>query len=296
MARKRQRSLRMGATAIAAVLSVLLLGSAPTPVAAETPARRSRIAAPPTVGWTVECSFVRQAKDDPIVFPDQPGATHLHDFIANTTTDAYSTHQNLLKGDTTCEASDDTSAYWTPALLFGGEPVEHREGEMDFYYRSRTYPLSAVRPFPPGLKIIAGNGQATAPQSTSVVNWDCEDGGSDDDQNHPVDCGTGYVSADIQFPECWNGTQLDSPNHKSHMAYAAKGRDGRFRCPASHPVPVPRLIFSVEWDVHDGTAISLSSGPYYTLHADFFNAWQPETLEDLVAGCINTGVNCGGLG
>jgi hypothetical protein len=242
------------------------------------------------------CYFNHQAANDPIVFPNQPGASHLHDFSGNTTTDASSTYDSLLHGGTSCELAEDTAAYWTPTLYLESNPIPYRENELDFYYRSRTYPLSEVQPFPAGLKVIAGNASAIGPQSTMAVDWDCEDGGSDDDLNHPVDCGTGYVSADIKFPDCWDGVHLDSPDHKSHMAYSIKGKDGRFRCPTTHPLPVPRLIFSLEWEVHDGTRITLSSGPYYTLHADFINSWQPGALEALVAQCINPAVNCGRLG
>jgi uncharacterized protein DUF1996 len=235
--------------------------------------------------------------DDPIVFPGQPGAAHSHDFYGNTTTDAHSTSESLLGGGTSCRLAADTAAYWLPTLYYKGAPVLPLENEVDFYYRRRTYPNSAIRPFPPGLRIIAGDHHATGPQSTQVLDWDCEGGnGSDADQNYPVDCGTGWVSADIKFPDCWDGVNLDSPDHKSHMAYAVDpDGDDRFSCPSSHPVPVPRLKISIDWAVHDGTKITLSSGPYYTLHADFVNSWQPGVLEDLVARCMNMGVNCGRL-
>ena len=41
----------------------------------------------------------------------------------------------------------------------------------------------------------------------------------------------------IAFPNCWNGTSLDSADHRRHMAYSAGGA-----CPASHPVAVPTLV------------------------------------------------------
>jgi hypothetical protein len=250
--------------------------------------------APPPIGWINTCTFAHRQMDDPIVFPGEPGAAHNHDFYGNETTDAYSTPASLLRGTTTCDLEADKAAYWLPTLYVGEEMISTRENEVDFYYRSRTYPLSAVRPFPRGLKIVAGAAHATGPQGTRTVDWDCEDGGSDQDLNHPVDCGTGYVSADIKFPDCWDGQHRDSKNHKRHMAYSIDpDDDGRFTCPRGHPVPVPRLIFSVEWQVHDGTAITLSSGPYFTLHADFFNSWRQGRLRALVNECIHAGTNCG---
>ena len=63
------------------------------------------------------CGLASFASDDPIVFPNQPGASHLHDFFGNTTTNAASTLASLLRGGTTCELKADTSAYWVPALI-----------------------------------------------------------------------------------------------------------------------------------------------------------------------------------
>ena len=46
----------------------------------------------------------------------------------------------------------------------------------------------------------------------------------------------------------------------------------------------------------DGTvALTLSSGPYYTLHSDFWNTWQQERLDQLVQDCLAAGVHCGSV-
>lgn len=37
----------------------------------------------------------------------------------------------------------------------------------------------------------------------------------------------------VVFPSCWNGKDLDSPDHKSHMAYPSGVSTGS--CPQSHP-------------------------------------------------------------
>lgn len=94
----------------------------------------------------------------------------------------------------------------------------------------------------------------------------------------------------LRFPNCWDGVNLDSSDHRSHMAYPVGAR-----CPASHPVVLPRLESFFRYDV--GTdpigEITLSSGPYYTAHQDFFNAWVPSSLQTLVENCINAMVDCG---
>ena len=55
---------------------------------------------------------------------------------------------------------------------------------------------------------------------------------------------------DIFFPSCWNGTDLDSYDHKSHLAYPVNngGPNGTV-CPASHPVPIIRVSFHYAYAV-----------------------------------------------
>jgi uncharacterized protein DUF1996 len=269
-----------------AILVLAIAALAPLPPAAGS--------ASTVTGWVVRCGFVRHLKDDPIVYPGQPGKSHLHAFFGNTTTNASSTYSSLQKGATSCELSEDKAAYWIPAVYSGTTLVSPNSGA--FYYRNRIFPPSAVRSFPPGLKMIAGNSSASGPQSTRVVYWDCDGGGSDQNLDHPVNCGTGVVSANILFPECWDGVHTDSSSHKSHMAYAVDpDGDGRATCPTTHAVPVPRLIYSLTFPIHDGTKLKLSSGPYYTMHADFINSWVQSKLDSLVTQCIKAQIDCGTL-
>ena len=249
----------------------------------------------PKAGWVVRCSFVRHLPDDPIVYPGQPGASHLHAFFGNKGVDAHSTYRSLRGGTTSCGLKQDKAAYWIPAVYDDGRRVDPLIAA--FYYRDRIAPASSVRPFPPGLKIIAGRADSSAPQPTSVVYWDCDGGGSDANLDHPVDCGSGVVSANVRFPDCWNGRRKDSPNHRWHMAYSIDpDDDGAFRCPRSHPVAVPRFTYSLQFPVHDGTQLTLASGQPRTMHADFFNVWVQRKLRGLVDRCIVGQVNCGSFG
>ncbi|HXQ38574.1 MAG TPA: hypothetical protein VN843_31525, partial [Anaerolineales bacterium] len=60
-------------------------------------------------------------------------------------------------------------------------------------------------------------------------------------------------------------------------------------------VVLPRIESFFRYKV--GTApigtITFSSGPYYTAHQDFFNAWDPAVLQKLVTNCMNKLVDCG---
>jgi Domain of unknown function (DUF1996) len=244
-----------------------------------------------SVGWVTVCAHSHRLPDDPLVHPQHAGAAHLHDFLGNTTTNASSTYGTLLNGGTNCALGKDRAAYWTPTLFHQGQA--QTLSSVNFYYRSITHPYRGVRAFPRNLRVIAGDASATGPQDDDIVYWGCDDGGPSDSFDHPVDCQDGWVTAHINFPDCWDGVNADTPDHKAHMAYSVNRGDDHYVCPPSHPVQVPRLIFALEWPVHDGTQVTLSSGAHYTLHGDFINSWRQRKLRKLVARCIRGRVDCG---
>jgi Domain of unknown function (DUF1996) len=249
------------------------------------------------VGWISVCSFVRHRTVDPIVYPGEPGLGHLHDFYGSRgiTADT-TTYRSLLRTRTSCDVGTDRAGYWAPALYLDDDLIRPREGT--FYYRSIVYPRRSVRPFPKGLKVIAGDSHAAGRQDTDVVYFGCTTlGGADPARDHPIDCETGWVTAHVNFPDCWDGERLDSIDHQRHMAYSTDpDDDDRYRCPRSHPVPVPRLTYAFEWPVHDGTRIAFSSGAFFTLHADFFNGWLHRKQRALVRRCIHGEIDCDKLG
>jgi hypothetical protein len=60
-------------------------------------------------------------------------------------------------------------------------------------------------------------------------------------------------------------------------------------------VAIPRLEAFVRYlvGIDPIGTVTLASGPYYTAHMDFFNAWRPATLNWLMDNCINAGKDCG---
>jgi hypothetical protein len=93
----------------------------------------------------------------------------------------------------------------------------------------------------------------------------------------------GPLRLQVNFPNCWDGSRLDSPNHKSHMAYSSQGV-----CPRSHSVEVPALTLFVYYDGFSGGPSSeLSSGGQFSAHADFVNAWNQAELATSVNGYLN---------
>lgn len=247
--------------------------------------------------FIVNCKPSHQLPDDPIMHPGMPGAAHLHQFFGSSATDADSTVAQLEAAPTTCDRSTDTAAYWTPTVYRNGQLV--RDLAMIAYYRDVAKNPADVRAYPQGLKMMAGNPAATRPQNLNVAEWSCRqpDGLKGSWFSVPPVCTTGRTLVmKVWFPDCWDGQHLDSADHMSHVAYSHP----LGVCPASAPVNIPELAMTVTLDVpvapgrpkKDGTAgyfdtaISLSSGSVYTLHADFWNSWDQAGLNALVQKCL----------
>lgn len=301
--------------AATAALGATACTDGPDPLAAETSAVGSPSAGSPVVGspvagaplegaaaparhlgpqgavgqFVVECEYSHSGPDDPIVYPDQPGMSHNHDFFGNVTTDAHSTLESLLAGDTTCQNQLDTAAYWAPTLYDHGRQVVPRLGTA--YYRAApgVDPESVVA-FPPGFKIIAGDLTATEddPRPVDIAGWSC--GVSTRLSSGPPTCPVSApLRAVITFPDCWDGSNIDSSDHRAHMANSADGR-----CPTTHPVSVPQLTFAITYPVSGPDhELTLASGSPFGIHSDFVNAWHQEELESKVELCIHRDAVCG---
>lgn len=242
--------------------------------------------------FRVTCASSHRRQDDPIVFQNQSGVSHMHEFFGNRTTNAFSTLTSLRAGATNCNPISDKSAYWVPTLYKNGQAVA--PDSVTIYYQGIHDRTRAVA-HPQGLRYVVGNAKATSPDQNPAARWSCT---TQSPSNRDfLNCPPGTkVETYLDFPTCWNGRDLDSANHRDHMAFAVG-----LVCPSSHPVVVPRLEFLITYPVN-GTGLSLggtlngvnvTSAPGYTFHGDFMNAWDPAELERRVRNCINAGYICG---
>ena len=248
--------------------------------------------------FRTSCAMSHMAFDDGIVFPGQPGKAHLHAFFGNTGSDAYSTAESLrTSGNSTCRGGiANRSSYWVPAVIDkSGTPIKPKSAQI--YYKTGYNGIAPkdVKVFPEGLRVIAGDMKTSEPIQEHAF-WSCEVY-----NGHPKsipDCPAGQkVIMQIFFPQCWNGVDLDSADHKSHMAYPANGA-----CPGSHPVAIPEISFNVYYDVPAGTRSSewrLSSDMYdqskpggYSAHGDWFEGWKRDVAEAFVKNCNQTQSDC----
>jgi hypothetical protein len=221
--------------------------------------------------FRADCRLDKRVAQDPIVHPGKRRAGHLHDFFGR------------------CDPAADRSRYWIPTLFVGTRNVKPlTPSVVTIYYAVEEELADEVRPFPAGLRMIAGNAKERGKVPGAPNVWSCLGGGPS--STTFVRCPPGSaIELILDFPDCWDGERTDSPDHQSHMAYSAGGA-----CPATHPVAVPEVQFKIRWPTRGGRRrLRLASGPGYSAHGDFINGWQPAALQQRIDDCLKPVVKCG---
>ena len=295
--------LAAGVVMVAAALVAPLPGSPP---AAQAHALGS---------FAVQCGWTHTSMDDPIVHPRQPGMGHKHAFYGNKSTNAFSTRKSMLHAGTTCTDKKDLAAVWAPTASI------KKGGEWRYVkpYRERTYYFPAIRDtiapvtnIPKNLKVIGGNPHARTRKGNPHVYWWCGEGSPE--RRYPYDCRRYTLPKEdgfravIEMPYCWDGVHTDSKDHMSHVVYANRTTG---ICPLSHPKYIPQITVRIHFLQKDPCAgatpcgpdsggghvrLRLSSGAYWTMHADFWNTWRQRRLNDLTTKCLRHHKDCGILG
>jgi len=225
-------------------------------------------------------------KDDPIVFPNQPGASHLHMFFGNTRADAYSEagtgSQNDLqvRGASTVQGGKgaNPSSYWMPAMVDGPLNACNSQRKIilpdviTVYYKSRR--ANELKEIPVGLELIGGNlphtpggpmvhgmqiKNSSGGSHREAAMWGFYSNGAivDKSPTIPQTNPNGYkwLRCVIGFPLCFRdgpngGFMLSSADHLSHqhMLEDAQGwnRDDII-CPTSHPNRIPKVEILVDF-------------------------------------------------
>jgi hypothetical protein len=255
--------------------------------------------------FRIFCETSHMNNDDPMVFPNMKDATHHHTFYGNTSV-KYNSDLNALPtvGNSTCRGGlMNRSAYWHPTIIdtSTNSPVLPSNGGM-FYYKTGYVPPSQVVAPPRGLRMLVGNPKATTAAEAQSVRYQCLNDatgqGTTKTNVIPNNCAVGqYVMMEILFPQCWDGKNLDSPNHKDHMAFANGS------CPASHPVAIPLISFNIKFKINipnQSANWRLSSDNYafngsnagYSGHADWVNGWDEAFFAGIVRNCLNPSRDC----
>jgi len=257
--------------------------------------------------------------DNVIVAPGVTnGAHHFHDYVGNQSNNAFASDDDLANADTSCENPGDKSTYYWPVLRLqngtqeqdANKPGGGIEGNAGKIVTPKQVTLtfignrhSQVTEMPRLLRIITGDAKAfvNGPANANA-SWSCT--GYENRQlkdKYPL-CPQGSdVVRTFKFQSCWDGRNIDSANHRTHVAFA----DASGNCPDGFK-PIPQLVQRIVYDVR---APSLQDGgrttPLFAVdsfpeqlhkpvtdHGDFINVFDEGLMKEVVS-CINGGRECG---
>ncbi len=184
------------------------------------------------------------------------------------------TTHDLVKDSTctSCTFSEDFSNYWTAVLYFRARNGTYRrvrqfpnvglraDGGITVYYIPPYDGKTTVTAFKPGFRMLVGDAALREKQGMQKqLCHRCLGAGYDrggapctgtDSQTLPTGFCAGGIRTTVTFPTCWDGKNIDSPDHKSHVAYPKTGTfESTGTCPDTHPVRLPQLMYEVMWDV-----------------------------------------------
>ena len=262
--------------------------------------------------FRIGCAYSHMSNDDPLVYPNQQGAAHHHTFFGNTSVNFKSDLNTFgVVGDSTCKGGTmNRSAYWVPSMINTetNAPIVPN-GNALIYYKSGVIDGTLIKAPPKGLRMIAGNAKATNNSVYNNSGFTCHPGANSTRTSWPrtmeipsgSKCETGDdLMFSVFFPQCWDGVNLDSPNHKDHMAYPSHRTNQlpNFYCPATHPIAIPHITVNVHYTVTSTDKLDkwrLASDNYtfnganagYSAHSDYVEGWDRTAMEGIIKNCIN---------
>ncbi|OAQ98100.1 hypothetical protein LLEC1_00784 [Akanthomyces lecanii] len=262
--------------------------------------------------FIVHCKPLTVQRTDPILSPGQL-SSHVHAVVGGT---GY--HMSMSNDDargaqnTTCDKALDKSNYWQPQLYH-----QHHDDSFELikllgiaaYYIDRACDYAparrncrgaqgAIAP-PKGLRMISGDTLRrtynSSDKTNRAISHVCLDPGQDYVELPQKLCNE--MRMQVYFPSCWDGKNLDSDDHKSHMSFPAIGDYNSGVCPQSHPVAVVSVFNEFYYNTRQVKGGDFRRWVYangdttgHGLHGDFLQGWaDQDRLERAMRTC--TGKN-----
>ncbi|CAA7261988.1 unnamed protein product [Cyclocybe aegerita] len=222
---------------------------------------------------------------DPVVDPGQV-STHVHSILGgsnfglNTSTAAL-----RLSECTSIPVREDKSNYWYP-IYRSARLLVQRYAWDDNGLSRRCDPT--LRTFDP-------SSFAQHAVTFLCLNFNGVSARFDELPGHRCPSG---IRSQINFPSCWDGVNIDSVDHQSHVAFLSSGPDNGTCSDPRFPKTLPRIFLEVYWytQAFDESRrhAKVPSQPFvfsngdpigYSYHADFINGWDVGVLEGAVNEC-----------
>ncbi|ETN43453.1 uncharacterized protein HMPREF1541_02612 [Cyphellophora europaea CBS 101466] len=259
---------------------------------------------PAAAFWRLPCKApVVVERTDPIV---QPGAVsrHVHTIMGgNGFKPSMNYNDTQASTCASCTVIGDDSNYWVPTVYYrhedGSFETVNQLGGATVYYLQRAPQGKEMKAFPEGFRMVAGDqykrsgGDDVTTKAISYACLDYNGPARPETPNFPnYNCANG-LRAQVFFPSCWDGVNLDSPDHKSHVAYPEGMNSGK--CPDTHPVHLISIFYEILWETNkfadkwygNSQPFVFSTGDPtgYGGHGDFLNGWDVPLLQQAINTC-----------